>query len=142
MSKLWTIALAVPLLFGCGESSTPVKQYNVNISFDVTLRNIRGISNKRSQVLPENPCTNRNTFEDISRTTRIVVANGEGKTLAVTTFDDDGEVISDSRCRYRASLSVPGDEPFYNISIGRRGSTTYSNAEWANNPTLSFNLGD
>jgi hypothetical protein len=94
------------------------------------------------------PCYGTGGYDDIESGLRVVVNDGEGKTLATgrlgtSSYEQNPQYPILGECVF--PIEVPEGLPradFYSIEVGSRGELTYSYDEMeANGWTVSFSLG-
>lgn len=74
-------------------------------------------------------CVGTGGYDDIHEGTQVVISDAEGKTIAVGGLLEGratGVGIRPTRCTFAFSVKAPAGEDFYGVSVGRRGTTTYS----------------
>lgn len=95
-------------------------------------------------------CAGKNGYDDIGPDAQVVVA-ADGRTVGLTTLGR-GRIISDTErplldealasCRFSFALEVERGHDFYTVTVGRRGSKTYSGKELAEPGALDYQLGN
>lgn len=77
-------------------------------------------------------CSGDGGYDDINPNTSIVIADADGKTVAVGRFDGPGYPTAGitsrrpASCTFRFTVKVPEGSKFYGITVGRRGTMQYS----------------
>lgn len=88
-------------------------------------------------------CFGKGGYDDIQTGLRVVVTNGDGKTLATGSLGESKYNASEYDCAFPIVITTPLPKAdFYSVEVGSRGKLTYSYDEMAQRGwTVAFTLG-
>lgn len=86
-------------------------------------------------------CEGRGGYDDVTEGLQVLVKDGQGEAVATSRLGEGIANTSKTVCSFPFSIEVP-DAKFYEISVGRRGSLSYSKGDLeARDWRVEFSLG-
>jgi len=139
MAGVIAVSIAALLFAGCGGSGdTEAKTRILNGTFTLS-----GSSNSTHPQGDGGFCFGDGGYDDIRTGLRVVVADGNGKTLATGSLGDSRYNASERDCVFPVIVTTPLPKAdFYSVEVGSRGDLTYSYDEMVQrNWAVAFTLG-
>ena len=126
------------LLVGCSTGPPPEEEKETPILGEVTLIDD---DLKVTKLVDKDRCQGTGGYSDIREGMKVVVRDGDGKVLATSSFSE-GTLENRQICRFLFLVEEVAEADFYEIELGRRGSSIYSKAELAQvEGALHFSIG-
>ncbi len=139
LAAVMAVSTAAMLFAGCGGSGdTEAKTRILNGTFTLS-----GSSNSTHPQGDGGFCYGDDGYDDIEAGLRVVVADGNGKTLATGSLGNSRYNAAERDCVFPVIVTTPLPKAdFYSVEVGRRGDLTYSYDEMVQrNWAVAFTLG-